>query len=80
MGIHGNGWDFFPWNLKLLAQRAAKYTSALEISIGIGALFVYSRWCIRKDFTRVKFGIRIQTTIQKTQKCETSKKSDLLFS
>ena len=36
---------------------------ALEISVGIGACFVYSRWYIKKDITRVKFGICTQTTI-----------------
>ena len=33
------------------------------ISVGIGAYFVCSRWYIKKDITRVKFGIRTQTTI-----------------
>ena len=33
------------------------------ISIGIGACFDYSRWYLKKDITRVKFGTRIQTTI-----------------
>ena len=36
---------------------------AVGISVGIGAYFVYSRWCIKKDITRFKFGIRTQTTI-----------------
>ena len=27
MGIHGNGWDFFPWDVKKLLERAAKYTA-----------------------------------------------------
>ena len=28
------------------------------ISIGIGACFDYSRWYLKKDITRVKFGTR----------------------
>ena len=35
----------------------------LTISIGIGAYFVYSRWYLKKDVTRVRFGTRTQTTI-----------------
>ena len=30
----------------------------VAISIGIGAYFVYSRWYLKKDITRVKFGTR----------------------
>ena len=30
----------------------------LPIIIGIGAYFVYSRWYLKKDITRVKFGTR----------------------
>ena len=30
MGIHGNGWDFVPWNLKNMAQRNAKYTAVAK--------------------------------------------------
>ena len=32
----------------------------LAISIGIGAYFVYSRWLLKKDVTRIKFGTCIQ--------------------
>ena len=35
----------------------------LEISIGIGASFVYFRWYLKKGVTHVKFGTRTQTTI-----------------
>ena len=30
------------------------------ISIGIGAYFAYSRWHLKKDVTRVKFGTRTE--------------------
>ena len=36
---------------------------ALTISIGISAYFLYSRWYLKEDVIRVKFGTRTQTTI-----------------
>ena len=33
------------------------------INIGIGAYFVYSHWCLKKDVTRVRFSTHTQTTI-----------------
>ena len=30
MGMHGNEWDFVPWNLKNMAQRNAKYTAVAK--------------------------------------------------
>ena len=33
------------------------------IKVGIGSYFVYSQWYLKKDVTRVKFGIRTQSTI-----------------
>ena len=35
----------------------------LTISIGIGFCFVYSRWYLKKDITRVKSSTHTQTTI-----------------
>ena len=32
----------------------------LAISIGIGAYFVYSRWYLKKDVSRIKFGTGTQ--------------------
>ena len=34
MGIHGNGWGFFPWDLKKLSERAAKYTARIQQKAG----------------------------------------------
>ena len=34
---------------------------ALAISMGIGANFAYSRWYLKKDITRVRFGTRTQS-------------------
>ena len=39
---------------------------ALETSIGIGDYFAYSRWYLKKDVTRVKFGTRIQWNCSQT--------------
>ena len=39
MGIHGNGWDFFVWNLKKLPERAAKYTADNDVSPGRAKIF-----------------------------------------
>ena len=33
MGIHGNWWDFFPWNLKKLSERAAKITACITSKV-----------------------------------------------
>ena len=39
------------------------FSIAFAINVGIGIYFVYSHWYLKKDVTRVKFGIRTQTTI-----------------
>ena len=39
---------------------------ALETSIGIGDYLAYSRWYLKKDVTRVKFGTRIQWNCSQT--------------
>ena len=33
---------------------------ALAISIGVGAYFAYSRWYLKKDVARIKFGTGTQ--------------------
>ena len=39
------------------------FSIIIIINVGIGTYFVYSHWYWKKDVTRVKFGIRTQTTI-----------------
>ena len=39
---------------------------ALAISIGIGAYFAYSRWYLKKDVTRIKFGTCTQWNCTQT--------------
>ena len=39
------------------------FSIIFTINVGIGTYFVYSHWYLKKDVTRVKFGIRTQTTI-----------------
>ena len=39
---------------------------ALAISIAAGAYFAYSRWYLKKDITRIKFGTRTQWNCTQT--------------
>ena len=39
------------------------FSIVFTINVGIGTYFVYSHLYLKKDVTRVKFGIRAQTTI-----------------
>ena len=40
MGINGNGWDLFAWNLKKLSERSAKYTGYIYIIYNI-YIYIY---------------------------------------